>query len=379
MTSSQVYPALTGTIDPGQMATHHSTSADIAATEWYAQTSYASHDPFMNPYPASTIEAQPWTTYARASVPGLHMCDYPIHQSPPPQHLQHHQQQQPTPGDSKIPERPRSSPSTFGPSAETIPWTSSGLGIQFTTAGQPTPPVTSTFPPNVFQAYPAEEGYTTSSPPEIRHPQPRRSYTTIAPNPTGAAAKRKRDDDDQQADKAGSSSARKQQRKRTSSVASADLSEDDRFLVQLKEDENLPWKDIATRFQTDKGKNFQVAALQMRYKRLREKFRVWEEQDVQALKLAHEYWEKYKWEIISAKMLDFGIQERWPARHCARKWQELDASTTLATAATPFATPGPPPPAATTTAGGILNTPASISQFSSPEEGAVHFAFMPIQ
>lgn len=85
-------------------------------------------------------------------------------------------------------------------------------------------------------------------------------------------------------------------------MASADLSEDDRFLVQLKEDENLPWKDIATRFQTDKGKNFQVAALQMRYKRLREKFRVWEEQDVNALKLAHEYWEKYKWEIISAKV-----------------------------------------------------------------------------
>ena len=45
-----------------------------------------------------------------------------------------------------------------------------------------------------------------------------------------------------------------------------------------------------------------MAALQMRYKRLREKFRVWEEADVNALKLAHEYWEKYKWEIISAKV-----------------------------------------------------------------------------
>ena len=40
----------------------------------------------------------------------------------------------------------------------------------------------------------------------------------------------------------------------------------------------------------------------MRYKRLREKFRVWEEQDMSALRLAHEYWEKYKWEIISAKV-----------------------------------------------------------------------------
>ncbi|KAF2216673.1 hypothetical protein CERZMDRAFT_3157, partial [Cercospora zeae-maydis SCOH1-5] len=124
----------------------------------------------------------------------------------------------------------------------------------------------------------------------------------------------------------------KRRKRATSVVSQADLSEDDRFLVQLKEDENLAWKDIAARFMNDKGKTFQVAALQMRYKRLREKFRVWEDQDVQALKLAHEYWEKYKWEIISAKashspdshMLDFGISERWPARHCARKWTDLE-------------------------------------------------------
>lgn len=38
MSSSQVYPALTGTIDPGQMAAH-SSSAEIGATEWYAQSS----------------------------------------------------------------------------------------------------------------------------------------------------------------------------------------------------------------------------------------------------------------------------------------------------------------------------------------------------
>lgn len=148
----------------------------------------------------------------------------------------------------------------------------------------------------MFQTYPTEEHYDTgtSSPPGIRQPQPRRPYTSIAPNPT-AEAKRKRDEDDSQTPEG-------KRRKRTSSVVSADLNEDDRFLVQLKENESLPWKDIATRFQTDKGKNFQVAALQMRYKRLREKFRIWEEQDVQALKLAYEYWDKYKWEIVSAKV-----------------------------------------------------------------------------
>lgn len=198
----------------------------------------------------------------------------------------------------KDPSRPRSSPSTFGPAAGNIAWPpASGLGIYSTGAtGQPTP-VTSTFPPQVFQHYPIEESYSTSSPPQIQQPQPRRPYTTIAPNPAGAPAKRRRDDDEQ--DTPGSSGKK---RKRTSSVASADLSDDDRFLVQLKEDENLPWKDIAGRFQSDRGKSFQVAALQMRYKRLREKYRTWEEQDVSALRLAHEYWEKYKWEIISAKV-----------------------------------------------------------------------------
>ncbi|KAK6423460.1 hypothetical protein LTR81_003817 [Elasticomyces elasticus] len=51
-------------------------------------------------------------------------------------------------------------------------------------------------------------------------------------------------------------------------VASASLTEADRFLLQLKEDEHLPWKDIAIRFQDEYGNNYRVAALQMRYKRI---------------------------------------------------------------------------------------------------------------
>lgn len=203
----------------------------------------------------------------------------------------------------KDPSRPRSSPSTFGPGSDTIPWPpANGLGIYSTgAAGQPTP-VTSTFPPQVFQHFPTDDTYSTSSPPQIQQPQPRRPYTTIAPNPASSLPPKRRRDDDDANSAHDTPNASSKKRKRTSSVASADLSEDDRFLVQLKEDENLPWKDIAGRFHSDKGKNFQVAALQMRYKRLREKFRTWEEQDVSALRLAHEYWEKYKWEIISSKV-----------------------------------------------------------------------------
>ena len=232
--------------------------------------------------------------------------------TPQPTHLTPQLDQQTIPPHCRDPGRPRSSPSTFGPSAESIQWTTTaGLGIStYTSAGQPTP-VTSTFPPAVFTNFPNEELYTTSSPPELRQPQPRRPYAPIAPNPDGvaAAAKRKREDDDRQestpATTTGASSASSKRRKRTSSLISIDLSDEDRFLVTLKEDENLPWKDIASRFQTDRGKAMQVAALQMRYKRLRERFRQWEEQDVQALKSAHDYWEKYKWEIISAKVSRF--------------------------------------------------------------------------
>ncbi|TKA31650.1 hypothetical protein B0A50_01727 [Salinomyces thailandicus] len=320
-----------------------STSADVFGTQ------YTYNDAYMTPYPSSTVESQPWSTFARAGMPNLAMPSYGV-QEP---------QQQFTPQQFRDSSRPRSSPSTFGPSAENVAWpasASAGLGIQYTsTAGQPTP-VTSTFPPNVFQTYPMEDQqqhFSASSPPELRQPQPLRPYTNIAPNPSGMVIKRRREEEER------AESALSKRRKRTSSVASADLSEDDRFLVQLKEDESLPWKDIANRFQVDKGRNFNIAALQMRYKRLREKFRVWEEQDLQALKLAHEYWEKYKWEIISGKMLEFGIQERWPPRHCARKWQDLEQQAAML-ASSAGITPG-------------------MSQFSSPIEGPMHFAFMPIQ
>ena len=257
-----------------------------------AKYSYA--EPYATPFPSSTVESQQWSQYGRTSLPDISVPNYSLQQP------SHHQYQH-IPHQFKDPSRPRSSPSTFGPGPENVSWpTTNGLGIFPSAAvGQPTPPITSTFPPSVFHTYPSEEHYGASTPPEIRQPQPRRPFPSIAPNPSQVAAqKRKREEEEQQ--ETNSSSGKR--RKRTSSVASADLSDDDRFLVQLKEEEALPWKDIANRFQSDLGKNFQVAALQMRYKRLREKFRVWEEQDVKALQLAHEYWEKYKWEIIGAKV-----------------------------------------------------------------------------
>lgn len=382
MSSSEAFPPLAGTVNVGSTQDY----SDIVSTGWYTPGTvclsyivhhpfstdcqqYAYHEPFMTQYPTSSVDNQSWSTMSRQSIPDLGMHQYSMVQ-PQYQYAQLPQQ-------VKDPSRPRSSPSTFGPGTEHMAWPmGNGLGIWSTTGGHPTPPTTSTFPPSVFQTYAAEEQYAASSTPEIRQPIPKRPFTTIAPNPEQVAAqKRKREEEEQQE---GSLSAMRK-RKRTSSVASADLSEDDRFLVQLKEDELLPWKDIAKRFESDKGKNFQVAALQMRYKRLREKLRTWEDKDISALKQAHDYWEKYKWEIISLKVsqssttislnailttpqaAELTNTERWPARHCAKKWQELETPVSIMASM----------------ASTVSITPA-MTHYSSPIEGTTHFGgYMP--
>jgi hypothetical protein len=134
--------------------------------------------------------------------------------------------------------------------------------------------------------------------PNMRH------YTPIAPNPIGLqqmqAAKRGLSSDDDM-----ESSPAKRKRTSPSSVSpkpSQELSGEDLLLLRLKDEESLTWKDVASRFQSDTGKAYQVPALQMRLKRLRERMRVWTECDVRALRLAHEYWLTNKWDIIASKV-----------------------------------------------------------------------------
>ena len=154
---------------------------------------YTFEQPYLTPYPSSTVESQQWSQYARASIPDVNnMTTYPMAQ---PLNFFHAPVQ-------NAPNRPRSSPSTFGPSPDNLDWTpSAGLGIQYSTAvtGQPTP-LTSTFPPLAFQTYGAsEEAYESSSPPQLQQPQPRRpyQYQPIAPNPAGiTASKRSREDEE---------------------------------------------------------------------------------------------------------------------------------------------------------------------------------------
>jgi len=152
---------------------------------------------------------------------------------------------------------------------------------------------------------------------------PRRYYTPIAPHPAGLrqlqASKRSLGSDDDHLE----SPNKKRKLSESTSPVGVEISDDDSFLLRLKDDEGLSWKDIATRFQTDLGKAVQIPALQMRLKRLRERIRIWTDLDIQALRMAYEYYLTNKFNIIASKMAEFGAVEKWTPAQCSRKWQEI--------------------------------------------------------
>jgi len=58
------------------------------------------------------------------------------------------------------------------------------------------------------------------------------------------------------------------------------LSDEHRLLLRLREVEQLPWKDIEKRMKKELGSNLKVAALQMRYTRLKNRMVFWSQEDV---------------------------------------------------------------------------------------------------
>ncbi|RPB07188.1 hypothetical protein P167DRAFT_555876 [Morchella conica CCBAS932] len=112
-------------------------------------------------------------------------------------------------------------------------------------------------------------------------------------------------------------------RRKSTSKEAWTMTEDDNLLLKLKDEEGLPWKAIAQKFRDMNRGEFRVPTLQMRYKRLKEKMRVWDLEDVQLLKEAKDYLEKQKWELISQKMLELGCKKKIPASTCEKKWKEI--------------------------------------------------------
>lgn len=146
----------------------------------------------------------------------------------------------------------------------------------------------------------------TSSQPQQQHQQQQqpptpRSFAPIAPDPVGlqrmqAVRQSQETEETQQTKK------RRLTQSSMEAPAPPPLKDEDKLLLQLKDEQQLPWKNIVSRFQQETGKVHHIAALQMRYKRLKDRLQVWTDPDIEALKQAHEYWESRKFDIISAKV-----------------------------------------------------------------------------
>jgi hypothetical protein len=210
------------------------------------------------------------------------------------------------PHDSTIPHRPHSSPSSFCPIA--------GLGVEWpaelghaprsddeespSSLAQPITPAP--MPTSTSRHHRHASSFSSFN--EYQNQVPRPQFTPILPNPVGLrqlqAQKRAASEDEWE-------SPISKRKRSIPPSPQVEMTEEDTFLLRLKDDENLTWKEIATRFQNEMGKQFQVPALQMRLKRLRERMRTWTENDIQALRLAHEYWLTQKFEIIAAKVSAF--------------------------------------------------------------------------
>jgi len=147
------------------------------------------------------------------------------------------------------------------------------------------------------------QSYSLSSLAEFQNQAPRRYYAPIAPNPTGVRQLQAQAQAQKRAASEDGWESPSRKRKRSVPLSPQfEITDEDTFLLKLKDDESLSWKEIASRFQTDMGKKFQVPALQMRLKRLRERMRVWTDNDISALKMANEYWSSQKFEIIASKV-----------------------------------------------------------------------------
>ena len=196
--------------------------------------------------------------------------------------------------------RPKSSPSTFGPNVEDLLFPENPFRLrgqeEFPTFNFPMSPVSAK---TSSPYYGNTQDYSHSA---RASPTPGRcTPVSIAPDPVGMrqmhAMKRIRDEDDFNAD-----FAQRKRKRTTSNIGPVELNDEEQLLLKLKEEENLPWKDIAVRFQTELGKTYQVPALQMRFKRLRERMRTWTDTEISALEQAFDYWEKFQFDIIAAKV-----------------------------------------------------------------------------
>ncbi|KAL8741710.1 MAG: hypothetical protein Q9190_005712 [Brigantiaea leucoxantha] len=240
--------------------------------EWNPPNSVCRQPPLWQEFGYPVLIACSFVCFKQVLLgPSDYETPYPASRIPPPIEVS------PLPGHVVSYPRPKSSPSTFPSNVEDLLFPENPFRLK--TEDYPPPmysmaPIQPTKAATTNSYFSGDYGMTTaaSASPIRSGPIP------IAPDPVGLrqmnALKRMREEEDY-------SEFNQKRRKRAPSQAGpVELNEEEQLLLKLKEEENLPWKDIAVRFQTDLGKTYQVPALQMRFKRLRERMRTWTETDV---------------------------------------------------------------------------------------------------
>ncbi|KAF1351213.1 hypothetical protein BDV97DRAFT_273513, partial [Delphinella strobiligena] len=64
------------------------------------------------------------------------------------------------------------------------------------------------------------------------------------------------------------------------------LNDKEQLLMDLKEGQELSWKQIAAQYSSSTGKRYSDAALQMKSRRVKERLQEWKDADSRALRLA---------------------------------------------------------------------------------------------
>jgi hypothetical protein len=166
-------------------------------------------------------------------------------------------------------------------------------------------------------------------------------YTPIAPQPheipRSHGMKRSRDDNDESSDE-----MKRRKRSDSNILATFELSEEDKLLLQLKEEEAMPWKDIAQRFQSDLGQVLpdsrtpNASPASSRAHAGMDRYRCPSLEDGARLlgtEQVRHHCSKGKLHFTTilphhlltpSQMLEFGAQKKWTARQCAHKWSEVD-------------------------------------------------------
>ena len=85
------------------------------------------------------------------------------------------------------------------------------------------------------------------------------------------------------------------------------LEEENRLLLDLRDRQRLPWREVTRYFEQTYGREYRMPTLQMRYGRLKSsatanRTRQWTDADTEALRQACQWYHEERWRIISERV-----------------------------------------------------------------------------